>query len=402
MKHYRLFQAWQNQDKAYTDFITRIIHDVVEMEIKEGIDIEVIRYPAQDESGSPDVVDMVWEQIADSDIFVGDLTGITQVGDHTVSNPNVMYEVGIADALLGEKRVILLCSKDTDISKLAFDINHKRISQLNKNNTRAADFLHEWIDAAILECDVQQVQKDFVFKDLYDDLYVVYNNLMRIIHAEDYTYSTGVLPPEITDMECRLKSAVLNELMLAIDYSCVIERLKNEIRALYDSNNRRYLTDVIRIYKALDKYNWFVHSIQKNAFLTENDMKYEAFLQNTKAFYLTGVNGIEDLYGSILFDEKFIYINGNPPFQNVFFREMFTDDVKVACHFQNVPVGDSALTGLKTKTYSINSDAISTYAKYIREVLLAVYEFMDKTNFSPTNTTLDIKSNTIIVLEKNS
>lgn len=42
MKHYRLFQAWQNQDKAYTDFITRIIHDVVEMETKEGIDIEVI------------------------------------------------------------------------------------------------------------------------------------------------------------------------------------------------------------------------------------------------------------------------------------------------------------------------------------------------------------------------
>ena len=53
-------------------------------------------------------------------------------------------------------------------------------------------------------------------------------------------------------------------------------------------------------------------------------------------------------------------------------------------------------------TYSINSDAISTYAKYIREVLLAVYEFMDKMNFSPTNTTLDIKSNTIIVWEKNS
>ena len=36
-----------------------------------------------------------------------------------------------------------------------------------------------------------KLQKDFVFKDLYDDLYVVYNNLMRIIHAEDYTYSTG-------------------------------------------------------------------------------------------------------------------------------------------------------------------------------------------------------------------
>lgn len=125
MRHYRLFQAWQNQDKEYTDFITRTIRDVVEIEKSKGIEIEVIRYPAQDEAGSPDVVDMVWEQIANSDLFVGDLTGIAQVGDHIVSNPNVMYEVGIADALLGEKRVVLLCSKDTDISKLAFDINHK-------------------------------------------------------------------------------------------------------------------------------------------------------------------------------------------------------------------------------------------------------------------------------------
>ena len=119
MRHYRLFQAWQNQDKEYTDFITRTIREVVEIEKSRGIEIEVIRFPAQDEAGSPDVVDMVWEQIANSDIFVGDLTGITNVGDCTVSNPNVMYEVGIADSLLGEKRVILLCSKDTEISRLA-------------------------------------------------------------------------------------------------------------------------------------------------------------------------------------------------------------------------------------------------------------------------------------------
>lgn len=216
MRHYRLFQAWQNQDREYTDFITKTIQRVVEIEQSKDIEIEVVRYPAQDEAGSPDVVDMVWEQIANSDLFVGDLTGITQVGDHIVSNPNVMYEVGIADAVLGEKRVILLCSTETDISKLAFDINHKRISPLNKNNTKAAEFLTEWIETAIVECDMHQVQRDFVFKDLYDDLYVVYNNLMRIIYSEDYTYSMGVLPPKVEDIECRLKSAVLNELMLFI------------------------------------------------------------------------------------------------------------------------------------------------------------------------------------------
>mgnify|MGYP004521730223 CR=1 FL=1 len=401
MRHYRLFQAWQNQDREYTDFITKTIQSVVEIEQSKDIEIEVVRYPAQDEAGSPDVVDMVWEQIANSDLFVGDLTGITQVGDHTVSNPNVMYEVGIADAVLGEKRVILLCSKESDISKLAFDINHKRISPLNKNNTKATEFLTEWIEAAIVECDMHQLQRDFVFKDLYDDLYVVYNNLMRIIHSEDYTYSTGILPPKIEDIECSLKDAVLNELMLSIDYGCILGRLKKEIQDLYDSNNRRYLTDIIRIYKALDKYNWFVHSIQKNVLLTENEDKYEALLQNAKAFYLTGIECAEEIYGSILFDQKYIYINGNLPFQNVFLLEMFSDDIKEACHFQNVPVEDGALTGMKMKTYSINSDAISIYSIYIGEVISSIFDFMDRMNFIPTNTIPDIRSNTIIVWEKN-
>ena len=53
MKHYRLFQAWQNQNKEYTNFITEIIQQVVKAEYKKGIDINVIRFPAQNEAGSP-------------------------------------------------------------------------------------------------------------------------------------------------------------------------------------------------------------------------------------------------------------------------------------------------------------------------------------------------------------
>ena len=90
MRHYRLFQAWQNQEKKYTNFITNIIQQVVEIERKKDIEIEVIRFPAQDEAGSPDVVNMVWEQIASCDLFVGDLTAIAKNEDQCISNPNVM------------------------------------------------------------------------------------------------------------------------------------------------------------------------------------------------------------------------------------------------------------------------------------------------------------------------
>ena len=120
LKHYRLFQAWQSQNKEYTDFLTKLLAEVSERQKQKGIEIEIIRFPAQDQAGSPDVVNMVWKQIADCDLFVGDLTKIAASDSHAISNPNVMYEVGIADALLGEKRVILVCSKDTNVSKLAF------------------------------------------------------------------------------------------------------------------------------------------------------------------------------------------------------------------------------------------------------------------------------------------
>ena len=400
MRHYRLFQAWQNQDKEYTDFIIRTIREAVDIEKSKGIDIEVIRYPAQDESGSPDVVNMVWDQIVNCDLFVGDLTAIKQDYNHAVSNPNVMYEVGIADAFLGEKRVILLCSKDTEITQLAFDINHKRISPLKKNDSRAVRYLCEWIEAGISECDMQQLQRDFVLKDLYDDMYVVYNNLMRIVFSGDYVYSGGVMPPDKEVIEGNLKNALLNELMLAIDYGCVIGRLKNEIRALYDSNNRRYLADIINIYRALDKYNWFVHSVNKSVLLSENEKKYEAVLHNTKAFYLTAVEGAESLYGSILFDKKYLYINGVQPFQNVYLREMFTDDIRTSCNFQNVPIGDGALTGMKMKTYSLTPEVVGLYSQYINDVLISVYNFMDKMNYHPTNKIPDIRCNTIIVWDK--
>ena len=223
---------------------------------------------------------------------------------------------------------------------------------------------------------------------------------MRIVFSEDYAYSDGVLPPGKEIIESNLQSASLNELMMAIDYGCVIERLKNEIRTLYDSNNRRYLADIINIYEALDKYNWFVHSVKKSVLLSENEKKYEAVLQNTKAFYLTAVEGAENLYGSILFDKKYLYVNGVQPFQDVYLREMFTDEIRTLCHLQNVPVGDGALTGMKMKTYSLMPEAVCSYSQYINDVLISIYNFMDKMNYYPSNETSNIRCNTIIVWDK--
>uniref|UniRef100_I5AWM6 Uncharacterized protein n=1 Tax=Eubacterium cellulosolvens (strain ATCC 43171 / JCM 9499 / 6) TaxID=633697 RepID=I5AWM6_EUBC6 len=79
---------------------------------------------------------------------------------------------------------------------------------------------------------------------------------------------------------------------------------------------------------------------------------------------------------------------------------MFTEKVKTLCHLQNVLVGDSALTAIKMKTYTLMPEAVSSYSKYLNDVLVAIYSFMDKMNYYPTNLISDIKCNTIIVWDK--
>lgn len=43
----------------------------------------------------------------------------------------MLYETGIADAFIRDKRVILLCDENTIIGEIAFDINHKKISRID-------------------------------------------------------------------------------------------------------------------------------------------------------------------------------------------------------------------------------------------------------------------------------
>lgn len=92
------------------------------------MELELIFNSTQDEAGSPDIKNSIIEQIKSCDVFVGDLSFFID-SEHCISNGNVLYESGVADAFLGEERVILVCDEKARIENIAFDINHKRISE---------------------------------------------------------------------------------------------------------------------------------------------------------------------------------------------------------------------------------------------------------------------------------
>ena len=148
---YKIFLAWQSQNKTTADFIRSQIRQAVSVLGEKGYAINLIERPTQEDAGSPNINSLIWEQISDSDIFIADISDVIQNGDTIISNPNVMYELGIAEALLGSYRTILLCDEHTPINKLAFDINHNRISPIKTSNNELFLNLSEWIEAALIE-----------------------------------------------------------------------------------------------------------------------------------------------------------------------------------------------------------------------------------------------------------
>lgn len=82
-------------------------------------------------SGSPNIFDQITKKIRDAQIFVADITTVTQPGAPRASaNPNVLIELGYAIGELGWDRIILLFNRARGQfpQDLPFDIVQNRVS----------------------------------------------------------------------------------------------------------------------------------------------------------------------------------------------------------------------------------------------------------------------------------
>lgn len=173
--NYRIFLAWQSQNKNTERYIKQELKKVKAELASENKVIDLVFSPTQDESGSPDIKLYILEQIKSCDIFVGDLSFIDV--ESGISNGNVLYETGIADAFLGEERVILVCDENTTVEKIAFDINHKRISKINTRQEKSS--LVHWVRAALEESDRQRYIKVYANSQYEEEL-----NIFSIIFTD--------------------------------------------------------------------------------------------------------------------------------------------------------------------------------------------------------------------------
>lgn len=139
-QNFTIFFSWQSdtdQSKTKTFIINTL--NQIRSDYSEKINI-IIKEDMRDQLGSEEIVNHIIEGIESSDIFIADLTIVTnykkeknQKVKHT-SNPNVLYELGYAAKALSWNHIICVANVDYgEIEDLPFDINHRSIIRFDSS-----------------------------------------------------------------------------------------------------------------------------------------------------------------------------------------------------------------------------------------------------------------------------
>lgn len=290
-----------------------------------------------------------------------------------------MYKLGIADALLGENRTILLCDENTKIEKLAFDINHKRVSPINTQNQSFHKELSSWIKLALEEADRDHFSQRYVLEELGADLIVVINYFYRMMYYSNPTYTDGFNVLSREEFILELKKTHIGMYTAKVNFKGVIISLEEKVKKLYSFTNKRVMWQIMNIISSLKDYQMYCQSIQYRH-LQVLEEKEQYGLYDKKTFFLKGSVGIEGLRGNAFFNED-IVICQNETCNIVLDKRILTNDddnFKV----QNVSIPNAGMqTAVVMRTAIYVDGYIEHLAEYAINVLKACMDFCNYCGF---------------------
>jgi len=132
-----VFFSWQSDTSAKTNrnVISDCLRDICK---KNNL---IFDEATAERCGSPDIARTIEEKIRSADIFIADATIInTETKSKPTPNPNVLFELGIAQAILGWDRIILIVNTAyAPINELPFDIKSHRALNYSLSTQDAED-----------------------------------------------------------------------------------------------------------------------------------------------------------------------------------------------------------------------------------------------------------------------
>jgi hypothetical protein len=131
---FNIFYSWQSdlQNNTNRSFIETALEKAVREVSKELIIPFVKDMDTTNRTGSPDIAKTILEKIDSCFMFVADISIITapDITGKKTPNPNVLFELGYAQGVLGEENIIMVFNNAFgSIEDLPFDLRGKRIMQ---------------------------------------------------------------------------------------------------------------------------------------------------------------------------------------------------------------------------------------------------------------------------------
>lgn len=128
----KIFYSWQsdldNRQNRY--FIEKSIKMAIS-KLTKDLDLDIsLEQDARDNPGSAHIATEIMKKIADSDIFIADISIVNNDSNDVrkMPNPNVLYELGYASSKLGWERIILVFNTNFGrIEELPFDIQGQKV-----------------------------------------------------------------------------------------------------------------------------------------------------------------------------------------------------------------------------------------------------------------------------------
>jgi hypothetical protein len=295
---YKVFLAWQSQNKKTASYIKNQLDKAAKLLKEQGTTIDVIKSPTQEDAGSPNINEAIWKQIQGVDIFIADLSFVSRV---RTSNDNVMYELGIADALLGANRTIILADENTKIEKLAFDINHKRISPINTDNKNFYRTFSEWIIQALEESDKQRFTRRYIIEDDYDSEFRFDTRPLPSLQG-----MAGLQIPTVDQIESELSKTKIGMYAAEVDFSTIIQILEQKLQKLMDFTHPRAVWHILNLISSIKDYQLYCNSIQYRHLNIIDEGKEQYGLYDKKTFFLKPGNNVGEIKGSVFFNKNTI------------------------------------------------------------------------------------------------
>lgn len=293
-----IFYSWQSDLPSNTNrnFIEGCIKEAIKMMKKTyNFSLEIrIDKDTKDETGTPDIVNTIFNKIEKSKIFVADISIVNSNSEgRKTPNPNVLLELGYASKVVGWERIICIFNKDFgDFEDLPFDLRFRRplVYSLNdKNKSEVRKDVAKIICDTIIKLDLNGMLydeiNDYTKVKVDKIILTIISSLSKMIFGYEYIDSTENTSKLLNLSKDEIKIIFQTKKFLNFQVSKEYEKLRSELSEIYEnyaSSNyaqRDISMQIISIIKWIERFDKINSPrFAEDMFIQTNDVEKEYYV----------------------------------------------------------------------------------------------------------------------------